>query len=61
MSRIDEKTEQTFEGEGLTLASGDTLYLDYAKWTGQGAKLTIELDQGSNGTIDDTATLDDKK
>ena len=61
MSRIDEKTEQKFEGEGLTLASGDTLYLDYAKWTGQGAKLTIELDKGSNGTIDSTSTLDDKK
>jgi hypothetical protein len=61
MSRIDEKVEQNFEGEGLTLASGDSLFLDYAKWTGQGGKLTVELDQGSDGTIDSTTTLDDKK
>ncbi|MFM7601586.1 MAG: hypothetical protein ACKO7R_10365 [Pseudanabaena sp.] len=61
LTRIDEKTEQTFEGENLTLDSGDTLYLDYAKWTGNGAKLTIELDKGSDGVIDETTTLDDKK
>ncbi|MDG3494241.1 MULTISPECIES: hypothetical protein [Pseudanabaena] len=61
IGRIDDKTEQKFEGEDLDLASGDTLYLDYAKWTGNGAKLTIELDKGSDGTIDDTATLEDKK
>jgi len=61
ISRIDEKTEQKFEDEGLALASGDTLYLDYAKWTGNGAKLTVELDKGSDGTIDQTTTLNDKK
>jgi hypothetical protein len=61
ISRIDDKTEQNFEGEDLTLNSGDTMYLDYAKWTGNGAKLTIELDNGSDGTIDETTTVDDKK
>jgi hypothetical protein len=30
LSRIDEKTEQQFEGEELTLKSGDTMYLNYA-------------------------------
>ena len=60
-SRIDDEREQTFEGEDVTLASGDTLYLDYAKWTGNGAKLTLELDKGSNGTIDEVTTLKDKK
>ena len=60
-SRIDSQREQTFEGEDVTLASGDTLYLDYAKWTGNGAKLTLELDKGSNGTIDEVTTLKDKK
>lgn len=61
ISRIDDKTEQKFEGTDLELASGDTLYLDYAKWTGKGAKLTIELDKGSDGTIDDTAAIENKK
>ena len=61
IGRIDDKTEQKFEGEDLTLASGDTLYLDYVKWTGNGAKLTIELDKGSDGKIDETTTLEDKK
>ena len=61
ISRIDDKIEQKFEGEDLTLNSGDTMYLDYAKWTGNGAKLTIELDNGSDGTIDETTTLEDKK
>ena len=60
-SRIDSQREQTFEGEDVTLASGDTLYLDYAMWTGNGAKLTLELDKGSNGTIDEVTTLKDKK
>jgi hypothetical protein len=61
ISRIDDKTEQKFEGEDLTLDSGDTLYLDYAKWTGNGGSLTIELDKGSDGVIDSTTTLKDKK
>ena len=61
LSRIDSQREQTFEGEGLTLDSGNTLYLDYAKWTGNGGKLTIELDKGSDGTIDEVTTLNDKK
>jgi len=60
-SRIDDQREQSFESEDVTLASGDTLYLDYAKWTGNGAKLTLELDKGSNGTIDEVTTLKDKK
>jgi hypothetical protein len=61
LSRIDDKTEQEFTGEGLSLKSGDTLLIDYAAWTGNGAKLTLELDAGSDGKIDDTVTLDDKK
>ncbi len=61
ISRIDDKTEQKFEGTDLELSSGNTLYLDYAKWTGNGAKLTIELDKGSNGTIDEITTIEDKK
>ncbi len=61
ISRIDDKTEQKFEGEDLTLDSGDTLYLDYAKWTGNGGSLTIELDKGSDGVIDSTTTLKNKK
>ncbi|MFN5864933.1 MAG: hypothetical protein ACK451_23845, partial [Pseudanabaena sp.] len=59
--RVDDKTEQKFEGEDLTLDSGDTLYLDYAKWTGKGGSLTIELDKGSDGIIDSTTTLKNKK
>lgn len=61
LSRIDDKTEQQFDAEDLTLESGDTMYLDYAKWTGNGAKLTIEIDKGSDGVIDETMTIDDKK
>jgi len=61
LSRIDDKTEQQFDAEDLTLKSGDTMYLDYAKWTGNGAKLTIEIDKGSDGVIDETMTIDDKK
>ncbi|MCX5963040.1 MAG: hypothetical protein NT070_07795 [Cyanobacteria bacterium] len=61
ISRIDDKTKQKFEGEDLALNSGDTMYLDYAKWTGNGAKLTVELDKGSDGAIDETTTLKDKQ
>lgn len=58
MSRMDEKGENTFGNEeGIILEPNDTVYFNYAKWVGNNGKLVVELDAGSNGTIDETVEL----
>ena len=52
VDKIDAAGEQLFEHAGITLDSGDTQYVDYAGWTGNKAPMQIEIDRGSNGTID---------
>lgn len=60
MSRIDEKSEQQFLGQKLTLKSGDTLYIDYASWAGDKTRLKVEVDKFSDGIIDNTILLRDQ-
>jgi hypothetical protein len=60
MSKIDDKKEQEFSTDGIPLRPNDVIYVLYDKWTGQGGKLDLALDAGSDGTIDETLSLDDK-
>ncbi|HJZ88392.1 MAG TPA: hypothetical protein VKN99_24625 [Polyangia bacterium] len=57
--RIDDGGVSEFTHAGATVGGNDTVYLDYAAWGGQGQPLTIEVDQGSDGTIDQTLLLSD--
>ncbi len=60
MDRIDDQGEQTFShDDGVTLSVGDTAYLDFGKWSGNGGDLTIDIDRGSDGTIDESIPLTD--
>jgi hypothetical protein len=60
LSRIDDQGEQTFShDDGVTLAIGDTAFLDYGKWSGNGGELTIDIDKGSDGTVDESVPLTD--
>jgi hypothetical protein len=58
VTRYDDKSVQEFGGE-LKLEPADTVYLDYLKWQGNGKPLTVEIDYKSDGSIDESADLED--
>lgn len=59
MHRIDNNGEQIFGHDKVELQPGDTAYLDYAQWKGDGTPLLLEVDHNSDGTIDQTIELSD--
>ena len=59
ITRFDETGETEFHGEGATVGDTDTLIILYGDWAGDGSPMTIEIDEGSDGSIDDTIQLDD--
>ena len=58
--RIDDAGDQTFSHFGNTANDGDLLYLDYGSWQGNGTPMSLEVDQGGNGSIDITDSLGDQ-
>lgn len=60
MVRIDEKGEQVFSHDGATITEDDTIIVKYGSWQGQGSPLTLQIDDGSNGTIDETIQIVDE-
>jgi hypothetical protein len=48
-----------FAHNDLTIAAGDTQYAAYRSWDGQGV-MTLEVDHGSDGTIDETVSLENQ-
>jgi hypothetical protein len=61
LTRIDEKGEQSFEHDGITLDPGDVVRIKYGNWKGQGGTLDLELDEGGKGTNIEKVTLSDDK
>jgi hypothetical protein len=61
MTRYDDAGESSFYHDGITLDPNDTVNVLYADWTGDGGELTLELDAGSDGTIDDSVVLTDEQ
>ncbi|MCX5973775.1 MAG: hypothetical protein NTU59_03705 [Coprothermobacterota bacterium] len=60
MARITElEGEQIFGHDGISLAPGDTAYLYFGRWTGEGGSLTLEIDRATDGTIDETQEIPD--
>jgi tetratricopeptide (TPR) repeat protein len=59
MDRIDSQGEQVFGHNKIQLQAGDTAYLDYGQWNGNSAPLELQIDHGSDGTIDETTQLSD--
>ncbi len=51
IDKLSSGTEEEFVHFSIPIASTDTEYIDYGTWDGQGG-ITIEIDNGSNGTID---------
>ncbi len=60
MYRIDENGESWFNNNDIYLEPGDTAYLLYAEWEGPGNSIFIDIDYGSDGSIDETVELPDE-
>jgi len=60
MVRIDNFGSYEFgNNEGIVLEPNDTMYFNYANWTGNNGSLAVEIDSGSKGTIDESVLLRD--
>lgn len=59
MVRIDTAGEQVFSHAGTAISANDTIIIQYGSWLGQGSPLTLQIDSGSNGTIDQTIQVSD--
>ena len=44
---------------GNAVSSTATVFLNYGTWAGQGTPMTVEIDDDSNGTIDQTLMVSD--
>ncbi len=57
--RVSPAGEQWFVHAGLVISATDTHYVDYGAWDGSGA-MTLDVDHGSDGTIDETLELENQ-
>jgi hypothetical protein len=60
VDRYDDKSQQTFQHDGLQLEPTETVYFDFGKWDGEG-ELDVFVDAQSDGTIDQTETEGNQK
>jgi hypothetical protein len=61
MDRLDEKGQQVFYHDNIVLNPNDMAFLQYGKWSGNGNAVPLSIDQGSDGSIDETLQLTDEK
>jgi hypothetical protein len=59
VAKYDDQGEQVFGAEGIELAPDDLVYVDYLKWPGNGQPMALDVDKGSDGSIDETLEVDD--
>ena len=57
--RIDALGEQDFSHAGVANTDNDTIIIQYGTWQGQGTPLMLQIDHGSDGTIDQMLQLTD--
>ncbi len=60
MDRIDEEGESWFQNNDIYMEPGDTAYLLFEEWQGPGTSMFIDIDYGSDGSIDETIELLDE-
>lgn len=56
IDRLDANGEQNFLHTNIPISATDTHYINYTDWDGSGA-LTLQIDQGSDGSIDSSVEL----
>jgi hypothetical protein len=59
MARIDEQGEQLFSHSDINLEANDMAHVEYSTWQGNGSELSLAIDKGSDGTVDETIPLTD--
>ncbi len=59
VAKYDDQGEQVFGADGIELAPDDLVYVDYLKWPGNGKPMALDIDKGSDGSIDQTLQIDD--
>ena len=59
VAKYDDQGEQVFGADGVELAPDDMVYVDYLKWPGNGKPMALDVDKGSDGSVDQTLEVDD--
>jgi len=59
VAKYDDKGEQVFGAEGIALDPDDVIYIDYLKWPGNGQPMSLDVDHGGDGSIEETLEVDD--
>jgi hypothetical protein len=59
VAKYDDQGEQVFGADGIELAPDDLVYVDYLKWPGNGQPMALDVDNGSDGSIDQTLEVED--
>jgi hypothetical protein len=59
VAKYDDQGEQVIGAEGIELAPDDLVYVDYLKWPGNGKPMALDVDKGSDGSINETLEVDD--
>lgn len=60
MYRIDDEGESWFQNDDIYMEPGDTSYFLFSEWEGPGSSLFIDIDYGSDGSIDESIELIDE-
>jgi hypothetical protein len=60
MYRVDDDGEQWFNNDDIYLEPNDTAYMNFLEWEGPGDSIYIDIDYGSDGSIDETIELLDE-
>jgi hypothetical protein len=59
VARYDDAGEQIFGADEIELLPDDVLYVDYLLWPGNGEPMSLDLDYGGDGFVDETLLVDD--
>ncbi|MEO8286694.1 MAG: hypothetical protein ABI670_09690 [Chloroflexota bacterium] len=60
MDRIYDDGEQTFGHDNIELEPNSSAFLDYETWKGDGSEISLSIDTGNDGTVDETISLTDE-
>jgi len=60
MYRIDDEGEAWFQNDDIYMEPGDTSYFLFSEWEGPGSSLFIDIDYGSDGSLDESIELVDE-
>jgi len=60
MYRIDDDGESWFSNDDIYMEPGDTSYFLFSEWEGPGSSMYIDIDYGSDGTLDESIELVDE-